>query len=122
MKDEHIDAILSNETDIAPSSGFAGSVMEAVRSKAAAPPPIPFPWKRALPGIAACGIALILLLLEAFRSPVDISTAGTVYAGLSSHVTPWFVAFEMAGGGWILLAILLTLGGIKLTLRLANGR
>jgi hypothetical protein len=61
-------------------------------------------------------------VLEAFRSAVNISTSGTVYAGVFSHITPWFVAFEMAGGGWILLAILLTLAGIRLTMRLASGR
>jgi len=32
--------------------GFLASVMDRVREEAAAPPPIPFPWKRALPGMA----------------------------------------------------------------------
>ena len=42
MNDE-FDRIMSEE-EILPSSGFAASVMEAVRREAVAPPPIPFPW------------------------------------------------------------------------------
>ncbi len=52
-----INRILSREDEILPSSGFTVSVMDAVRREAAAPPPIPFPWKRALPGLVAAGFA-----------------------------------------------------------------
>ena len=52
MRHDDLDHILSEGQDILPSSGFVGSVMDAVRYEAAAPPPIPFPWKRALPGFA----------------------------------------------------------------------
>ena len=52
--DAVLDAALQPESDrLVPSSGFTESVMSAVRAEAAAPPPIPFPWMRALPGIAA---------------------------------------------------------------------
>lgn len=43
--------ILATEEELLPSSGFVASVMERVQEEAAAPPPIPFPWKRAIPGI-----------------------------------------------------------------------
>jgi hypothetical protein len=46
-----IDPILAAEEPLLPSSGFLASVMERVREEAVAPPPIPFPWKRALPGM-----------------------------------------------------------------------
>ena len=46
-----IDPILAAEEPLLPSSGFLASVMERVREEALAPPPIPFPWKRALPGM-----------------------------------------------------------------------
>jgi len=45
-----IDRILAAEDALVPSSGFLASVMERVREEAVAPAPIPFPWKRALPG------------------------------------------------------------------------
>ncbi|MGO8758072.1 MAG: hypothetical protein ACLQG3_08110 [Terracidiphilus sp.] len=46
-----IERVLAAEEEIVPSSGFAASVMERVREEAAMPAPIPFPWKRAIPGI-----------------------------------------------------------------------
>lgn len=51
MHRTEIDRILATEEELIPSSGFLASVMESVREGAAAPPPIPFPWKRAVPGI-----------------------------------------------------------------------
>ena len=50
MKDELLDRILAGEEELKPSSGFAESVMAQVMEESAAPPPIPFPWKRMLPG------------------------------------------------------------------------
>jgi hypothetical protein len=56
MKD-NLDNILASEPELVPSSGFLASVMESVTEEAAAPPPIPFPWKRAIPGmILAAGV------------------------------------------------------------------
>lgn len=81
MNDE-FDRIMSQE-EILPSSGFAASVMEAVRREAAAPPPIPFPWKRALPGALFAAATLIGILavcmIKLFDSnsvtqPVSVST------------------------------------------------
>ena len=57
MTDNRIDGILGAEEELVPSSGFLASVMDRVREEAAAPPPIPFPWKRALPGfVVAAGV------------------------------------------------------------------
>ena len=51
MKDDDLHRILSQERQVIPSRGFVIAVMDSVRREAAAPPPIPFPWKRAWPGI-----------------------------------------------------------------------
>jgi hypothetical protein len=57
MTDKRMDEILGAEEGLVPSSGFLASVMERVRDEAAAPPPIPFPWKRAVPGfVVAAGV------------------------------------------------------------------
>jgi hypothetical protein len=66
VSSDDIDRVLSNEDSILPSSGFAASVMEAVRRDAETLPPIPFPWKRALPGLVSCVGALIALLVLVF--------------------------------------------------------
>jgi hypothetical protein len=55
------ESILASEEPIVPSSGFLGGVMERVKEESAMAAPIPFPWKRALPGfvvataILGCG-------------------------------------------------------------------
>ncbi len=56
MTHDEVDRILSRKDEILPSSGFVGSVMDSVRQEAATPPPIPFPWRRAVPGIIASTI------------------------------------------------------------------
>jgi hypothetical protein len=58
-----LDAAFSSDQDgILPSSGFADAVMTAVVREAAAPAPIPFPWKRALPLLVAVVGALALVI------------------------------------------------------------
>jgi len=82
LTEAHLDAALSAEHDqILPSSGFADAVMTAVRAEAAAPAPIPFPWKRAIPGIVgiAAGIALLIALVATLISTVV--HAGPAVAG-----------------------------------------
>jgi len=52
-----MDEILATEEQLVPSSGFLAAVMDRVREEAVAPQPIPFPWKRALPGfVLAAGV------------------------------------------------------------------
>ncbi|MGC2584640.1 MAG: hypothetical protein WA399_21220, partial [Acidobacteriaceae bacterium] len=63
LTDADIARAFSSQRDgILPSSGFAASVMAAIAHDASAPAPIPFPWKRALPGFAAIAVALGLLI------------------------------------------------------------
>ena len=76
--DAQIDAVLSADDSIYPSSGFTESVMSAVSRESAAPAPFPFPWRRALPGLAAIGAALLLLLavvISALRLPAHAAAA-----------------------------------------------
>jgi len=58
MNHDNLDYLLSHEADIVPSSGFTASLMNAVDAQAQAPAPIAFPWKRALPGMAAAVLSL----------------------------------------------------------------
>jgi hypothetical protein len=60
--DEHIEKFVSGEDGLVPSSGFTSSVMDAVRREASSPPPIAFPWMRALPGFALCATAVVVLM------------------------------------------------------------
>ncbi len=73
MSDNDMDRILSKHDEILPSSGFAASVMEAVRREASAPPPIPFPWRRALPGIVVATFALVLVVVVGIAAILQMS-------------------------------------------------
>jgi len=97
VRSDDIDRVLSTEDSIVPSSGFAASVMEAVRRDAETPSPIPFPWKRALPGLVSFVGALIILLVVVFSHP----GRGTALPdGLVRAVQP---------AGWIALALVVSL-------------
>ena len=112
MRDEEIDRILGGEEDILPSSGFHASVMEAVLREATAPPPIPFPWKRAWPAFAASALALFgsaVLLVKSSAAGLPVFDA---LLPLASSV----------GAPWMALAVLATVGSLLLSRRLAGER
>jgi hypothetical protein len=118
MTDDDLDHVLGREDDIVPSSGFAAGVMEVVRREASAPPPLPFPWKRALPGLAAAVLALLGLLILG----VNEFLRG---AASTNQVAPALMTIlkeaNQLGIGWIALAILLSFASIRVSMRLAGG-
>jgi hypothetical protein len=59
MKHDMLDSILRTEETLEPSSGFLAGVMERVQEESITPPPIPFPWKRAMPGYLAAAVTLV---------------------------------------------------------------
>jgi len=125
--EDEINRILSRDDEILPSSGFAVSVMDAVRREAAAPPPIPFPWKRALPGLLAGGFALALVLVAGVVAMVQLgrgATAPQFSVSLPSRMTPILgLQHNLAGAAsWTVLALLLTWVSVKFSMRLASGR
>jgi len=63
-----IDRVLASDDPLVPSSGFLSSVMERVREEAIAPQPIPFPWKRAFPGMVLAAGTIGWLIYEFIRT------------------------------------------------------
>lgn len=125
MKDDDMDRILLKHDDILPSSGFTASVMEAVRREASAPPPIPFPWKRALPVLLLGGVALVLVLVAGvvvIAQSSKESLAPQVAASLPSMLS--FLPQGALGTavGWTALALLLAFVSVKVSMRLAAPR
>ena len=122
---EEIDRILSGEQDILPSSGFAVSVMDAVRREAGAPPPILFPWKRALPGLVVAGLALAMVLIAGVVAIAQLGRASTIpqlSMSWPSVLAPIFQRNMESAAIWTVLALLVTLVSVKLSMRLASGR
>lgn len=94
MSPDELHRALSAEEEIMPSSGFVANVMDAVRAEATAPPPIPFPWKLAIPGLAAWACIITGLALVVVRQWRDPIPAGS----LPPHSSE---------AGWIALGLLL---------------
>lgn len=110
MNEDNLDRILKSEEELAPSSGFVAAVMERVREEAAAPAPIPFPWKRMVPGmlLAAglliwCGVELTRLGLQDLRAVAlvqpHLSAAFTGTVGQASWVA---LALGVSMATWLL--------------------
>jgi hypothetical protein len=93
VSDEDIDRALAADEAVVPTSGLATTVMARIRQQAAAPPPIPFPWLHALPGI----VALVLVAVAALHRPVFAADSGLTFL-LSSLHQPLVLAADVAMG------------------------
>ena len=111
MKDEEIDRALRGQDAIVPSSGFAGAVMEAVRREAAAPAPIPFPWKRAIPGMAAWAVAVAAAVMGLMRATPTVGT--TIWRAVEG-LPVWAMT--------AVLALVAAWACVKWAMRLAGGK
>ena len=92
MRDADLDRILSKAETIAPSAAFVTSVMIAVRRDNATPAPLPFPWKRALPGIAAAIVSIVLLcaaISSSLAAPTTSWHAGIMLSRLNGETAVW---------------------------------
>jgi len=123
LNDAEIDPILSGKDEILPSSGFVASVMEAVRREAAAPPPIPFPWKRALPGLALVVATLVLVAIIGFATFTQGggAPAPQVVADTQAVLTQGSQAKLVTAALWAGLSLVLAWVIVKLSLRLSTG-
>lgn len=115
MEREKLDRILADEEELVPSSGFLAAVMERVESEDAAPAPIPFPWKRALPGfVVGAGV----------MGWAAVEMAGQVHltGGLALPMVhlPAAVVQGMEQAGWVALALGLAWAGWMLARRMAG--
>ncbi len=116
MEQNRINAILATEEALIPSSGFLASVMESVREEAATPPPIPFPWKRAVPGILLAGGVFGWGAYELARHGLP------AVSGISLTPPHLYAALErpLEQAGWVALALGASLLSWLLSRRLAG--
>jgi hypothetical protein len=122
MRNDDLDRILSKEQEILPSSGFVTSVMDAVRRETAAPRAIPFPWKRALPGLCVAGLAIVWVFVAGSMLFLRGTATQPPPAKLLSALSLIFRDWKTVGGNWIALALVLSLASVKLSKRLVSGK
>jgi hypothetical protein len=116
MTNDDLDRILSSKDDDIPTSPkVTVSIMEAIRSEVAVPPLIPFPWKRALPGLVAAGVTLAGLLALVVEQLSHGAVALPLAASLPTGWAPivWSIA-------WSALALLLSLISVTLSVGFAS--
>jgi hypothetical protein len=111
-----MDRILAAEEEMVPSSGFVSAVMERVREEAAAPAPIPFPWKRAVPGLVL--VAGVL----GWGAWAAVRFAWPALHGFA-HSSPQIPVTAMPAleeAGWVVLALAVSLASWMLSMRLVR--
>ena len=118
MAGDELDRILAKEQEIVPSAGFVGSVMAAVEREAEAPPAIPFPWRRAVPGMAVGALALGWAVVVAAGHFARAAASPSGPAAMSPVIASLVESARMTGAGWLALALVLSLVSVKLSSRL----
>jgi len=116
MDSRPMDRILTSEEELIPSSGFVASVMESVREAASRPELIPFPWKRAVPGIVLSAGVFGWGGFELIRQAIPAMSEMT----LSQPHLSGAVERPLEQAGWVALALAASLASWMLSRRLAE--
>lgn len=132
ITESDLDTALGSEADsILPSSGFADSVMTAVHREASVPAPIPFPWKRAVPGLVAAGatIALLCALIPSILHTISFSARRAPAASgsfLVNTVRDLLPAVQISHHAtdvvWLVTSVAISLACLALCRRLVSPR
>jgi hypothetical protein len=115
MNHDDLDRLLSHESEIVPSSGFTASVMNALRVRAQAPPPIPFPWERALPGMAAALLSLAWIVFACVAAFSSNGGGAAQVLSIPAALQPlWHAA------SWVLIALVTTVVSLLFSWRFVS--
>jgi hypothetical protein len=120
MRHDYLDRSLSKEEEILPSSGFTASVMEAVRQEAATPPPIAFPWKRALPGLIVGCLTILWLLFKGVTQTMQGNGEPAIPSIFHFSVASVVASPAVAAVCWIVIALALSFASQKLAILLLH--
>lgn len=113
MNHEAIDRMLANEDELIPSSGFVALVMRRIHEEIAAPKPIHFPWKRAIPGLVLGATGLGWSLAEVSRQAL---TDARLAPAMNLNV-PNTAMRPLEGMAWAAAALCISLAIWKLVRR-----
>ena len=122
MRQDDFDRFLSKDQEITPSSGFVVSVMDAVRRETEVPPAIPFPWKRALPGLSAAGFAFVSVFVVGITLFIRETPTQPLPAKFPSAFALIFQGWNAVGASWIVLALVLSFASVKLSRRFVSDK
>jgi len=113
---DSVETILASEEAIVPSSGFLAAVMERVQEESCAPAPIPFPWKRAIPGFVLAAAVFGWGGVEFVRW--GVASARAIPLTVPHGSVAFTLPFDNAG--WVALALGISLASWLLARKLAG--
>jgi hypothetical protein len=122
MQPDEIDRILNVEERIVPSFGFAASVMDAVGREATAPPPIGFPWARAVPGIAAAMVALVVACVWSVREILQTGDASQFPTESTRWLSEILRVATNPTVAWCAFTVVMTYLAVKFSARMSASR
>ena len=125
LTDAQLDAALSTRADrIDPTAGFVDSVMAVIQRESAAPAPIPFPWRRAFPGLVAAlaTLAFLAVLVTSVLGSVPRNNAAVPDTSLPMHpeFLPLFHVMPSPAAFGLVISAVVTLGTLVLCRRLLS--
>jgi hypothetical protein len=83
-------------------------------------PPIPFPWKGALPGSFAAGITLVSVLVAGRTLFIHETATHRLPVRLPSRFGVILAGWNSLGASWITLALLMSVASVKLSMHFAT--
>jgi hypothetical protein len=117
MHADWLEDILASDEEVATSFGFLAAVMERVEQEAAAPVPIPFPWKRAIPGIVLAAVVFGWGALEFVKLVVGAARGASL---TNLPQLPLQLAQPLQQAGWVALAAVVSVASWILARGLAG--
>ena len=116
MKHDDIDRILGQEPTLTPSSGFSASVMDAVRRQVEGPEPLSFPWRRVVPGLAVCLLAIVAIVIAGFSGSTPVGGSRPLITApleniLLAQSTLWLCGALL--GSWMAVRLSLMFSGFE---------
>lgn len=111
-----LDRILASEEPLVPSSGFLAAVMERVEEESRLPAPIPFPWKRAIPGILLAAGVFGWGAVEFVRQAIPAARQ----VALTPPQLPAAAERPLEQAGWVAMALAISLVSWLLSRRISG--
>ena len=119
MNADDLDRALVEE-EIMPSSGFVTAVMASVLDEARMPAPIPFPWRRALTGLALAAAAILAAPVVWLGGAPALPASDTVSGLWRAPIESILRLFSDADVAMMVAALLLTYAVVDIPRRLAS--
>lgn len=119
MTTDPIERAMAGDEDLVPSSGFSAAVMDLVRREAAAPPPIPFPWRSLVLPIAAPGAVAVVMMWSGLARTLVTPVADAAAKAIARTASSPLDLRDWTGALWTAGALALSYVSWKVAARLA---